>query len=186
MIVAFDASVLVYLLDDTSAAPQDDDGMPISDCQARVSHLIAELQRAKAKIIVPAPALAEVLVYGGSASATWLSILNTSRHIRVSPFDERAAVEYAAMELERLSSRRTNVPRAKAKFDQQIVAIARIEGAELIYSDDHDIRRLWRAEDQVIGIAALPLPPQDAQLSIEFDPDVNDDEVVGNSSDESK
>ena len=177
MIVAFDASVLVYLLDENAASPRGESGEPVEDCHTRVSHLIAELQRAKAKIIVPAPALAEVLVYGGSAAPDWLSILNTSRHIRVSPFDERAAVEYSVMERARLSAPRAHTPRAKAKFDQQIVAIARIEGAERIYSDDGDIRRLWDNEGQVVGIAGLPLPPQEAQLSIEFDPHINDDDA---------
>lgn len=177
MIVAFDASVLVYLLDEHAEAPKGDNGEPVGDCQKRVSNLIAELQRAKARIIVPAPALAEVLVYGGTAGPEWLSILNTSRHIRVSPFDERTAVEYAVMERERVSASHRRTPRAKAKFDQQIVAIARVEGAERIYSDDADIRSLWGDEDQVVGIAALPLPPQDAQLSIEFDPHINDDDA---------
>ncbi len=174
MIVAFDASVLVYLLDEDAAAPTDDNGQIVADCKARVSHLIAELQRAKAKIIIPAPALAEVLVYGAAAAPDWLNILNTSRHIRISPFDARAAIEYAVMERLRASSPKAGPSRAKAKFDQQIVAIARVEGAERIYSDDGDIKRLWREDEQVFGIAALPLPPEDKQLSIEFDPHVNE------------
>lgn len=178
MIVAFDASVLVYLLDKNASPPQGADGQPISDCQARVSHLIAELQRVKAKIVIPAPSLAEILVYGGSAAADWLSILNTSRHISIVPFDARAAVEYAVMERERLSGPAKLSPRPKAKFDNQIVAIARVEGAERIYSDDNDIRRLWPHEGQVIGVSELLLPPEEAQLKIEFDPQVNNDDDV--------
>ncbi|WP_423604266.1 hypothetical protein [Sphingomonas sp. MS122] len=175
MIVAFDASALVYLLDESAAPPKGEDGQPISNCQARVSHLIAELQRTKSKIVIPAPSLAEVLVYGGAAAADWLSILNTSRHISIAPFDERAAIEYAVMERERLNGPGKLSPRAKAKFDHQIVAIARVEGAGQIYSDDSDIRRLWSDDDQVIGVSELPLPPEEAQLTIEFDPDINDD-----------
>lgn len=136
MIVAFDASVLVYLLDEKAAPPRGDDGQPISNCQTRVSHLIAELQRTKSKIVIPAPSLAEVLVYGGAAAAEWLSILNTSRHIVIAPFDQKAAIEYSVMERERLDGLRTLTPRQKAKFDHQIVAISRVEGVERIYSDD--------------------------------------------------
>ncbi len=176
MIVAFDASVLVYLLDESAAAPAGRDGTVVTDCQARVSNLIAELQRAKAKIIVPAPALAEVLVYGGAAAAGWLNILNTSRHIRITPFDEKAAVEYAVMERMRMSAPRTSVTRAKAKFDAQIVSIARVEGADIIYSDDDDVKKLWRDDDQVRGIADLPLPALEAQMRMEFDPHINDEE----------
>jgi predicted nucleic acid-binding protein len=175
VIVAFDASVLVYLLDENARAPQGENGEPIEHCQTRVSHLIAELQRAKAKIIVPAPALAEVLVYGGAAAPDWLSILNTSRHIRISPFDERAAIEYSVLERARVAAPRSGKPRAKAKFDEQIVAIARVEGATTIYSDDSDIRKLWGDGGQVAGIADLPLPPQDRQIAMQFDPQVNDE-----------
>ena len=178
MIVAFDASVLVYLLNEEAAAPQGADGQPIPNCQIRVSHLIAELQRAKAKIVIPAPALAEVLVLGGAVAADWLSILNTSRHIVIAPFDERSAIEYSIMERARLAGPRLSSPRTKAKFDHQIVAIARVEGAERIYSDDADIRRLWPEDDHVVGVAQLPLPPQDAQLTIEFDPQINEDDAL--------
>jgi len=174
VIVAFDASVLVFLLDENASSPLGEDGNPIAECKARVSHLIAELQRSKAKIVIPAPALAEVLVYGGSAASAWLSILNTSRHIVIAPFDERAAVEYAEMERTRLAGPRIGVPRQKAKFDQQIVAIARVEGAKLIYSDDRDIRRLWAEQHQVIGVGDLPLPSVDAQIQLQFDPQIND------------
>lgn len=176
MIVAFDASVLVYLLDENAAAPRGADNQPIPDCQTRVAHLIAELQRAKAKIVIPAPSLAEVLVYGGTAASEWLSILNTSRHIFIAPFDERAAVEYSMMERLKISGRQKVSSRTKAKFDHQIVAIARVEGADRIYSDDGDIKRLWSDDRQVIGIADLPLPQQDAQLRIEFDPQINVDD----------
>lgn len=78
------------------------------------------------------------------------------------------------MERIRVSSPQAGPPRAKAKFDQQIVAIARVEGAEILYGDDGHMERLWRAEDQVIGIAGLELPPENKQLSIEFDPHVYD------------
>jgi hypothetical protein len=58
-----------------------------------------------------------------------------SRHFRISSFDERAAIEFAVMQDER---RRRNIKstgstRAKAKFDDQIIAIAAIEGATIIY-----------------------------------------------------
>jgi predicted nucleic acid-binding protein len=177
MIVAFDASVLMYLLDETTAAPLGEDGQPVQDCQVRVSHLIAELQRAKAKIVIPAPALAEILVYGGSAGAEWLNILNTSRRIHVSPFDVKAAVEYSVMERMRAGHLNPGQRRAKAKFDAQIVAIARMEGATTIYSDDSDVKKLWADHGQVKGIADLPLPPQDLQMRMEFDPHINDDDT---------
>ena len=53
--------------------------------------------------------------------------------------------------------------RDKAKFDEQIMAIAIVEGAATIYSDDADIVKLAPEGMEVIGLAALPLPPEDAQ-----------------------
>lgn len=117
-------------------------------------------------MIIPTPALAEVLTRGGVAGPDWLRLLNQSRHIRIVAFDQRAAVECAALAAKRLSSSGGASPRWKAKFDEQIVAIAAVEGATTIYSDDGDIARLTAESVQVIGIAALPLPPQDAQREL--------------------
>lgn len=61
--------------------------------------------------------------------------------------------------------------RAKAKFDDQIVAIAAVEGATAIYSGDADIAKLAEGRFEVIRIAALPLPPDAAQSILPFDSD---------------
>lgn len=175
MIVAFDASVLVYLFDPSAAPPQDHETLqPVSHCADRVSYLIAELQKAKAKIVIPAPALAEVLVYAGLAAPSWLRTLSTSRHIMVAPFDQLCAVEFAEMERFRRGARPADVSRAKAKFDQQIVAIARVAGAEVIFSDDAHIRRLAPEDVTVRGIADLPIAPEGLQAELQFDADAND------------
>jgi len=69
----------------------------------------------------------------------------------------------------------STAPWAKVKFDHQIIAIARTEGTEVIYSDDEDIRRFARAQGiEVIGIAALPLPPEDAQGKLPLDPETRE------------
>jgi hypothetical protein len=91
-------------------------------------------------------------------------------------FDVKAAVEYAVMERMRAGHLNPGQRRAKAKFDAQIVAIARVEGATTIYSDDSDVKKLWADDDQVKGIADLPLPPQDLQMRMEFDPHINDED----------
>jgi hypothetical protein len=46
------------------------------------------------------------------------------------------------------------------KFDRQIVAIAKVEGAERIYSNDGDIQRYGKADGlQVIRLEDLESPP---------------------------
>ena len=168
MIVAIDASILLYLIDDAVPAPIDPaTNAPVADCRARVKHLVTTLGRGNGKIIIPTPALAEVLIRAGEAGPEWLRLLNASRHFRIVPFDQRAAVECAALGARRLAgSGAATTPRWKAKFDEQIVAIAAVERATSIYSDDTDIARLVAEGITVIGIAALPLPPLDAQLDL--------------------
>jgi len=175
MIVVFDASVLVFLFAADASPPIDQaTGESVTYCAERVTYLIAELQRAKAKIVIPAPALAEVLVYGGTAAPGWLRVLSTSRHIRITPFDQLAAIEFAEMERVRRGARPPEVSRAKAKFDQQIVAIARLEGADVIFSDDAHIRSLAPEPMIVRGVADLELAPAGRQAELIFDADVNE------------
>jgi predicted nucleic acid-binding protein len=172
LIVAFDTSVLVYFFDELANAPIDAaTGAPVSDCKERLDFLIATLQRDKAKIVIPTPALGELLVKGGQAGQEWLAILHKSRHFRIAGFDERAAVEFAATQAERVASGQKNegATRAKAKFDNQIVAIAAVEGASIIYSDDPHIKKLAGSRFEVVGVADLPLPPQAAQLRLQLD-----------------
>jgi hypothetical protein len=81
------------------------------------------------------------------------------------PFDTIAAVEAALMTRAALSTgdKRGGLgaPWAKVKFDRQIVAIAKVARATMIYSDDADVRTLAAAENiPVIGLAELPLPAQ--------------------------
>lgn len=49
------------------------------------------------------------------------------------------------------------------------MAIAAVEGASVIYSDDSDIVKLAGSRFSVIGIEDLPLPPEDAQMDIFID-----------------
>lgn len=162
MTVAFDASVLVYFLDEKAAAPLDPQtGKTVANCKERIELLCETLQRDGETIIIPTPALAEVLVRAGTAAPEWLQILSTSRFFRIVPFDERAAIEFAVAQANRRGNRA--VGRQKAKFDDQIVAIAVVEGATVIYSDDEHIKTLAGQRMKVVGISELPERPRGAQ-----------------------
>lgn len=170
MIVAVDSSVLLYLIDPDVPAPRAVDGSLPDRCKERVDYLIDQMSKAGDRLLVPTPVLAEVLVRSGSAGPDWLNTLRGRKAVRVAPFDERAAVECA--EQTRLRAARTrSSPRAKAKFDEQIVAIAIVERAEMILSDDPDIRSLAPPSIVVRGIADLDLPPSAAQPDMFGDPE---------------
>lgn len=162
MIVAIDASILIFLFERDANAPIDQiTGEPLLRCYDRVNNLIAELQANSAKIVIPTPALAEILVNAGEAGPEWLRIIEKSPHFVVSQFDKLAATEHAARMIER--PRPIPQGKRKAKFDDQIIAIARLAGAEVIYSDDGDIRKDAGAGIRVIGTCDLPLPPENPQ-----------------------
>jgi predicted nucleic acid-binding protein len=88
----------------------------------------------------------------------------------------RAAIEFsdlqrAALDEEKKLKAADRAKREKPKFDHQIVAIAKAEGATTIYSDDAQFARFAkRAGIRVIGIAELPLPPTDAQGELFLEP----------------
>lgn len=180
MIVVLDASVLLYFLDERAKPPKRRESDEIVErCRERVECLIASLQASKAKIIIPTPVLAEVLVGAGGSAAEWLRILTTSKHFRLAPFEERAAIEFAATQASRSAAgvKSASTTWAQAKFDAQIMAIAAVEGASIIYSDDGHIRSSAGSRFEVIGIEDLPLPPEDPQASFEFPSEPEEDDA---------
>jgi predicted nucleic acid-binding protein len=171
VIVVLDATVLLYFLDDKAKPPKCKESDEVVEyCRERVEYLIACLQANKAKIVIPAPVLAEVLVGAGNSAPEWLRILTTSKNFRLVPFDERAAIEFAATQGSRSAAgaKSTSTTWAQAKFDAQIMAIAAVEGAVTIHSDDSHIKKLSGTRFEVFGIEDLPLPPDNIQASFEF------------------
>ena len=136
--VVFDASILLFVFDENtpSSAPR---------AKERVEHLIDRLSKAGERIIIPTPALSECLVHAGPAGPEYLSIIGKRACFRIASFDERAAVEAAVrtFQARQRGQRKGGNPEAsktKIKFDRQIAAIAVVEGATAIYSDDSDVR----------------------------------------------
>lgn len=161
--------MLLYLFEKEASPPLDAGGQPVERCHDRITFLIAELQRKKATLIVPTPALAELLVHAGDAAPQWLTTLKTAKHIKIASFDAIAAVEAAQMAKQRASrTAATGAIKQKAKFDEQIVAIAIVEQADEILSDDGHVARLVGDRMTVRGITDLPLPPEDRQIAIDF------------------
>jgi hypothetical protein len=175
--VAFDASILLPLLNPTVPGPLDPNAnKPLESCRERLDYLIEGLEKDRTKIVIPTPALSEILVYADEAGPRYLDQIRASRAFKIEPFDERAAAEVAFMIREYLKpmgkKRRKSAQHiwAKVKFDQQIVAIAKVNGAAIIYSDDRGVRTFAEQSHlTVIGLAQLPLPPPESQMEM-FDP----------------
>lgn len=175
--VVFDTSVLLLALDPSTKPPLDPaTETPLLRANERIEHLIDTLSTNKQTIIIPTPVLSEVLVYAGAAGQKWLQYFNTTSVFRVVPFDQKAAIE-AALSIRssldrgglRIDASDPGVTRGKVKFDRQIVAIAKAEGAEIIYSDDADIIKYGKdAKIRTVQTASLDLPPEDPQQEMKF------------------
>jgi hypothetical protein len=86
--VVFDATTLLLLLSPEVSLPID----PVTQRQVkyakeRLDFLLQELEKSRTKIIIPTPALSEVLVRAGSAGPTYLDRLGSSAAFRIVPFD---------------------------------------------------------------------------------------------------
>jgi predicted nucleic acid-binding protein len=162
--VACDTTFLSLILKPDAKPPLDAaTEKPVERVGDRIEKLIEDLQEANERLIIPTPVLAEFLVLADKSGPQYLDTIAGEQVFSVRPFDEKAAIEFAAMELgaKKLGDKRggSKDSWARVKFDRQIVAIAKANGASRIYSDDEDVRRFAQAVDiEVIGISGLPLP----------------------------
>ena len=166
--VVFDANFLIYFLD-----PKIKGGV---GSNPRIDHLVATIQKTGERIVVPTPALSELLVKAGDAGPKYLEIIARSKYFRVAEFGVRAAVEAAALEREARSNgpKRGAPPEAtwyKVKFDRQIVAISKSVGANTIYTNDGQLAKHAKAAGlEAVKLDELPEPPALPQLEMRLDP----------------
>lgn len=167
--VVFDASILLFVFDENTPSS-------VPRAKERVEYLIDCLSQAGEKIVIPTPALSECLVYAGPAGPDYLTIISKQSCFRVASFDERAAVEaavrtYQARQRGRPKGGAPEIAKAKIKFDRQIVAVATVEGATAVYSDDaHIVGYASEAGMEAYRLADLPLPPEDPQAALPLNP----------------
>ena len=160
--VVFDAPVLIDLFNPRLHA----------DRRAKIEQLVGELQRKKAKILIPTPALAEYLAKAGKARDKVHAELTTRGVFKIGSFDSRAALECALMldTAKRDGDKRGQAKTwAKAKFDWQIIAIAKVANAHTLYSEDSDLARIGaRHGITVTKTDDLPLPASARQAKLDL------------------
>ncbi len=176
--VAFDTTVLSVLL--FPDAEVRSEGQLVPDARERVQALVAKLQEAKEQVLVPTPALCEVLVTEGADVGEVLETLRNSAYIKIAGFDERAAVELAIRlrDARKAGQEREGLKISKGamKFDRQIVAIALVNGARVLYSDDAGLKKFAEACGiDVKRVADLAVPP--SQSTLPFDDNAPSDPV---------
>jgi predicted nucleic acid-binding protein len=162
-----------------------DVGAPAGVARAldRIAFLIDQLEKAKETLLIPTPALAEVLVRAGGGAADLIEKISKYAVFKIEPFDTRAAIEVAAMTRTAIDGGKKKASTvstwAKLKYDRQIVAIAVVTQNKVIYSNDRDIRALAKkAKIECIGLADLPLPLEDPQLGLALEAPRNETNMV--------
>lgn len=123
----------------------------------KVQFLLSELSASGEKILIPTPALSEILTASAKATNNILQDLTKSPRFEIAPFDVRAAVELAAINVSALAAgdKRGGLKGdwAKIKFDRQIVAISKSRSVRAIYSDDGGVQRIGAA----VGLKVIPV-----------------------------
>jgi len=147
-------------------------GKPVERIADRIEKLLEDLDSDSERIILPTPVLSEFLILVGKDGFQYLDRISGMRNILIKPFDEVAAIELAAREVEdreKGSKRGSSASTwAKLRFDRQIVAIARTNKADTIYSDDEDVRTFaTRLAIAVIRTWELSLPSA-KQINMEY------------------
>lgn len=162
MAVAFDATILIDLFNPRLKG----------DRRVKLDYLVQELQKRRTKILIPTPALTELMIRAGKAREEIHQKLSATSAFQITPFDSRAAMECALLLEKALDAgAKRQLTKSKIKFDWQIVAIAASHNATVIYSDDGDIARYGkRANIDVIKTDDLPLPASALQGSFELPP----------------
>lgn len=170
--VVFDTGALLYLLvPETAAEPNPDTNVVVGDVQSRMQNYVTELHKSREKILIPTPALSELLVMLGSDGPSTYAKLSKSSVFEIAAFDERAAIELSIMTGSAIAAgdkkAGSNATVAKVKFDRQIVSIGRVHNATTVFSGDVNLRKFAVANGmKVVGIWELELPSKDAQTTI--------------------
>ena len=161
--VAFDNTILSVLLFPDAELQEGPDAKPVERARERVNALVQEIADGGEQVLVPSPALAEVLATPECDMEEVLSTLRVSAFIRIGDFDQRAAVELATRL--RAAAAKGDIreglktAKTKMKFDRQIVAIALTNGARILYSDDDGVKKFGEGSGlKVKRTSELPIP----------------------------
>jgi predicted nucleic acid-binding protein len=141
--ILLDATALLLLINEKTSGPSHPEThKPITDAHERIEYAVNQARERGEQIIIAAPVLAELLVRAENAASPYVDLFNKSAHFRPVPFDQKAAIthaEYTRKAIETGEERTES--KCKVKFDRQIVAIAKAEGAGTIYTDDDGLAR---------------------------------------------
>ena len=114
-------------------------GKPVDHCVKRIEALIDTHSKRGDVVLIPTPCLAELLCAVPDLEKA-VNTISSSVAFEVAPFDARSSIDLAAEIRQAIAggSKRSGSTAGwqEVKFDRQIAAIAKANGAEVFYTDD--------------------------------------------------
>lgn len=172
--MAFDNTFLSLVLNpDSKPKPNPETGLPVQYCKERVEALVDTLSKRGDTAIIPTPCFSEMLCAVPDLELATAE-LNRSTAFDLASFDERCAIDLAEIVRAAIASgdKKSGVsaPWNEIKYDRQIAVTAKVNGAEILYSDDAN----QTVFAQQIGLNVthtwdLELPPEYAQTGFNLD-----------------
>lgn len=166
--LAIDQSFLELIIHPQGRPPKDPKtGKPIERLADRIDELIEAWENDGETVIVPTPALAQFLILAHHQASDYLGKISGSSYFRIESFDERSAVELAAIHIGAITSASkqrgkrggSEATWAKVNFDRQIVAVAKVNNATTLYTDDGEmIKFAKRVGIETVSSWELPTP----------------------------
>lgn len=178
--VVFDSVILALLVDPQAEVPEDAiKGAPVLRVRERLDLLLSEIEDVHDRVLIPTPVLFELLALAGAAAPNYFETLSKSSFFRIVGFDQRAALEAASLLREGAAGTamasagaglgRGDLSQSLGPSDLvrlQIVAIAKVHGADTLYAEDPALRRL--AQNHGIEARRLADMPEPIQPSLPF------------------
>jgi predicted nucleic acid-binding protein len=182
--ICLDTTFLSLLIHPDAKAPDNPAiGQPIERLKDRLDFVRKNWDADHEKIVIPTPVLCEFLILAGKDGSTYLEKIHKTSNFRVAAFDEMAAIELAAIQVGITNNKgkdkrdRAGGTWAKIKFDRQIVAIAKVNNATVIYTDDRNLK-IFAEQNGIVVIQTSELPlPADPPPKLPFpEPKEDNDE----------
>lgn len=167
--------MLSILLNPGGRIPDDPaTGLPVVEAKARAEAVVQTIQKARRKIILPAPACAELLTAIGPDAQQYMNVVSRSRVFEIGNFDARAAAELALLNRDTFlhhDQKHKLEPYQKRKVDRQIIAICKVYGVSEVYTDDQGLaKRARMCGITPLAIADVPIPDSARQGNLELEP----------------
>ncbi|WP_370544257.1 MULTISPECIES: type II toxin-antitoxin system VapC family toxin [unclassified Gluconobacter] len=143
--------------------PDDD----LDSLEKRFDFLLKDLDHDDSEIIIPAPVIAEVLCASTIDPRNVMKILNQEVRVRVVAFGQRAAEEFGQIFRK---THRGSENRNSFRFDLLIIATAKAEGVDIVYSSDGGVINKCNAKQiRCYSFQKLPRPPFQKQRDLQLD-----------------